>query len=131
VSDVVTPLQRTPRREYSRVWSIITIRELKVHPTSIARADDVMSKHAGTLLVPPLSEERAKALPAFIAKDIHIEGTLFFIIIINNKNFEIDSIYCCYLLIDFIFVVQPMRSVAASRSRSPTSCSRGSAGPRS
>ncbi len=72
--DVVPPLQRTPRLEYSRVWSTITIRELKVHPTSIARADDVMSKHAGTLLVPPLGEERAKELPAFIAKDIHIEG---------------------------------------------------------
>lgn len=49
-------------------------KELKVHPTSIAKADDVMSKHAGTLLVPPLGEERAKQLPEFIAKDIHIEA---------------------------------------------------------
>jgi hypothetical protein len=55
--------------------SFVVIRELKVHPTSIAKADDVMSKHAGTLLVPPLGEERAKQLPEFIAKDIHIEGT--------------------------------------------------------
>lgn len=46
-----------------------------MHPTAIAKADAIHAKHAGTLLVPPLGGERAKQLPEFIAKDIHIEGT--------------------------------------------------------
>jgi hypothetical protein len=63
-------------REEQRLTNFARHRELKVHPTSTVKADDVLSKHAGTLLVPPLGAERAKQMPAFISKDIRIEGKL-------------------------------------------------------
>jgi len=48
--------------------------ELKVHPTSVAKAEEMLAKHAGTLLVPPLGKKRVKEMPEFVMKDIRIDA---------------------------------------------------------
>ncbi|MGN7468556.1 ribosome biogenesis GTPase YqeH [Brevibacillus sp. SAFN-007a] len=40
--------------------------DLYIHRTKLEKADDVLQKHHGTLLVPPTGEEAAKALPPFV-----------------------------------------------------------------
>ncbi|MGG3493862.1 ribosome biogenesis GTPase YqeH, partial [Brevibacillus choshinensis] len=49
--------------------------DLYIHRTKLDKADEVMEKHHGSLLVPPTGEEAAKALPPFIKHTFKIRPT--------------------------------------------------------
>jgi ribosome biogenesis GTPase A len=49
--------------------------DLYIHRTKLEKADEVMEKHHGTLLVPPTGEEAARALPSFVKHSFKIKST--------------------------------------------------------
>lgn len=49
--------------------------DLYIHRTKLEKADEVLAKHHGTLLVPPTGEEGVKALPPFVKHSFKIKPT--------------------------------------------------------
>jgi len=48
--------------------------QLKLHPTSAVKADDVIQRHVGDLLAPPATLERYKEIGPFVSQDVVISG---------------------------------------------------------
>lgn len=48
--------------------------EIKLHPTSSKRAPEVLEKHVGSLLAPPATMERVKAIGPFVTHDFEVSG---------------------------------------------------------
>lgn len=49
--------------------------DLYIHRTKLEKADEVLQKHHGTLLIPPTGEEAVKALPPFVKHSFKIKPT--------------------------------------------------------
>lgn len=49
--------------------------DLYIHRTKLEKADEVLEKHHGSLLVPPTGEDAAKSLPPFVKHTFKIKAT--------------------------------------------------------
>lgn len=59
------------------LFTFFVANQIKLHPTSQTKADELVAKHAGTMLTPPLDPgpERMKQLGEFETHVLEIEGT--------------------------------------------------------